>query len=144
MMIRNFTVTVLFGFLVIHLFSDEAQSQSMADFQAEIIRVTQIGELGDTLSVWGDVRTPGRYLVPRDVPVAKVLQYAGGPTGNRSGGGGRDPWSRSRISISISSFDENTQEINYYQFNMKYNDRIPRELRTYELKNDDIIMVEVR
>lgn len=144
MMYRIFTATVFSALMLSGMLFDKAVAQTAADFQGGIIRITQIGQLGDTLSVWGDVRTPGRYLVPRNSPVAKVLQFAGGPAGNQRIGGGRDPWSRSRISISISRFDDSDQVVNYHQFNMKYNDEIPREMRTYELNNDDIIIVEVR
>lgn len=108
-----------------------------------IIRIAIPGQLADTLSVWGDVRTPGRYLVPRGAPVAKVLQYAGGPTGSRIGGG-QNVWAKSRISISISQFEPQSSQINFHQFNMRYNDEIPLDLRTYSLNNDDIILVEVR
>lgn len=45
----------------------------------------QIGS-GDELlikvNVWGFVRIPGQYLVPRDTDLVSLISYAGGPTEN--------------------------------------------------------------
>lgn len=135
--------TFLIGVLLLVIVAENSQAQFGSQLQVGINRITEPGQLGDTLSVWGDVRLPGRYIVPRGAEVAKVIQYAGGPSGSRIGSG-QNAWSRTRISISISQFDQITGEMNYHQFHMKYNDEISREMRNFQLSNDDIISVEVR
>jgi len=135
--------TLLIGVLLFVFIAENSQAQVGSQLQERINRITEPGQLGDTLSVWGDVRIPGRYIVPRGAEVAKVMQYAGGPTGSRIGSG-QNAWTRTRISISISQFDQDTGEMNYHQFHMRYNDEISREMRNFQLSNDDIVTVEVR
>jgi len=142
---RNLThiYILLTVFFTISIAAENVKAQGGLQFQENLIRIVQPGQLGDTLSVWGDVREPGRYLVPRGVKVSQVVEFAGGPAGSRISGN-QNAWSRTRISISVSKFDEKTGETDYHQFHMKYNDELPPEMRYFQLSSNDIVSVEVR
>ncbi|MDZ7692700.1 MAG: hypothetical protein U5K69_16505 [Balneolaceae bacterium] len=53
-----------------------------------IIRVAEPGQISDTLNVWGDINSPGRYLVPRGTSLPQLISYAFGPQTIRSNEGG--------------------------------------------------------
>jgi len=125
-------------------FTSELQAQFQLDMGEGLIRIAQPGELSDTLSIWGDVRTPGRYLIPRGSTLAQLMQYAGGPASQRNIGSRDNPWSRSRVSITVSQYDPDTQDMDLRQFHLRFNDEVPREMRAFRLTNDDIVTIEVR
>lgn len=109
-----------------------------------LIRLVEPGQLADTVNVWGNVGQTGRYLVPRNMTIAQLLSYAGGPEnagGNQRGAEGA--FSKSRIKVTLSKYDSsNNREVAKY-FSFRYSERVPREFRTYDLSNEEIIIVEV-
>ncbi|WP_340102791.1 hypothetical protein [Rhodohalobacter sp. 8-1] len=123
--------------------TSELEAQFQSDTGGALVRITQPGQLSDTLSVWGDVLTPGRYLVPRGSTLAEFMQYAGGPNSSRNVGRG-NPWSRLRLSVTVSQYDAVTQEMDLMKFHLRFNDEVPREMREFRLTNDDIVTIEVR
>ncbi|NGP76692.1 hypothetical protein G3570_08610 [Balneolaceae bacterium YR4-1] len=109
-----------------------------------LIRLVEPGQLADTVNVWGDIGRSGRYLVPRDMTIAQLISYAGGPnslTGAQRGAGAA--FAKSRIKVTLSKYDsENRREVAKY-FSFRYSERVPKEFRTYNLSNEEIITVEV-
>src|SRR6056297_3984756 len=64
------------------------------------VRIAEPGQIADTLSVWGDINAPGRYIIPRGTTVGELISYARGPA--RQQGGQRADWNEIRLEISIS------------------------------------------
>jgi len=140
-MFKKYLLTLLF-FFICGIVSD-VKAQFTGEISEGLVRIAQPGELSDTLSVWGDVRTPGRYLIPRGSTLAQFMQYAGGPTVQRNIGRG-NPWSRSRLTITVSQYDPDTQDMDLRKFHLRFNDEVPLEMRVFRLTNDDIVTIEVR
>ena len=111
-----------------------------------MVRIAEAGQLADTLAVWGDVSNAGRYIVPRGTTPHELLSYARGIA--RAGTTGGDQvqldWSKRRVEINISTFDRETGIETVENFEFRYSDPFPAELRMYQLRNDQIITVEVK
>lgn len=134
--------TFLFLFPTVqHVF---AQTQSQVFRLSEgFVRIAESGQLADTLSVWGDINAPGRYIVPRGTTVHELISYARGPIGSRTAGQYLD-WSEVRLELSISRYDTETGQENIDTFTYKYNEPYPAQLRNYQLRSDDIVSFEVK
>ncbi|MCC5941864.1 MAG: hypothetical protein JJU37_10015 [Balneolaceae bacterium] len=113
-----------------------------------MIRIAEAGQLADTLAVWGDVSNAGRYIVPRGTTPHELLAYARGisRTGviRDTGDQVQLDWSQRRIEINISTYDPETGTESVENFSFRFNDPFPAELRTYRLRNDQIVTVEVK
>lgn len=108
-----------------------------------IVRIAEPGQLADSVNVWGDVSNPGRYVVPRGTRAHELISYARGPVGFRSGETVLD-WSKMRLEVNISRFNRETGRETIQNFEFRYNEPYPEELRTYRLRNDEIISVEIK
>ena len=132
------------------IFPDTLQSQSNNQLQvgqqfrlAEgIIRIAEPGQLADTVNVWGDVGVTGRYIVPRGTNHTTLISYARGPV--RTGTGETDlDRARFRIELFVSRFDQLDAE-ERHAFTYRYEDILPNEMRTFSLRNGDLVYVQVR
>ncbi|PKD44629.1 hypothetical protein [Rhodohalobacter barkolensis] len=108
-----------------------------------LIRIAEPGQLADSVSVWGDINTPGRYLIPRGTRIHELISYARGPASYRTGDTTVD-WSKLRIEINITSFGESNEDPVFTNFTYRYSDPIPDRFYDHTLKNSDIIGVEVK
>jgi len=84
-MLRKISVLFVFLFLFTpHLFAqdDSYQLGSYSNFrpQGGFYDYSDPKSVNFTVSVWGYVKFPGRYLVPISTSVADLLSYAGGPS----------------------------------------------------------------
>lgn len=112
-----------------------------------MVRIAEAGQLADTLAVWGDVSNAGRYIVPRGTTPHELLSYARGISRTGAGAGGDQvqlDWSKRRVEINISTFDPETGIETVENFEFRYSEPFPAELRTYRLQNDQIVTVEVK
>ena len=112
-----------------------------------MVRIAEAGQLADTLAVWGDVNNSGRYIVPRGTTPHELLSYARGISRTGISGGGDQvqlDWSKRRVEINISTFDPETGIETVENFEFRYSEPFPAELRTYRLRNDQIVTVEVK
>jgi len=138
---RSSLVMFAFFFMSLPLYAQFGEGDNINE---ALIRLIEPGQLADTVNVWGDIGRSGRYLVPRDMTIAQLISYAGGP--NSMGGGLRGAeaaFSKTRIKVTLSKYDsENNREVAKY-FSFRYSERIPKEFRTYNLSNEEIITVEV-
>mgnify|MGYP001550266781 FL=1 len=140
---------VLFLSVVPFIFQSEVQAQQrvassqMFRLAEGIIRIAEPGQLADSVNVWGDIRNPGRYLIPRGTTVPQMLSLARGPISIRDGETILD-WSDIRIEITISSYNTRTKEHEKKFFSFNYKDEFPLELREYRLRNEDIISLETK
>jgi len=108
-----------------------------------IVRIAEPGQLSDTLNVWGDINSPGRYLVPKNTSLPKLISYALGPINFRDRQTALD-WSKIRVEINVSSYNPTQGYENVKRFQFRYSEPVPVEMRTFDLKNNQIVSVEVK
>ena len=104
-----------------------------------IIKVAEPGQLADTLNLWGDVRNPGRYMVPRRTSIPELISYARGPLSAEAGG---RQVRGIEVFILRYSTTEERELINVFRF--KPNEPLPSELRNFVLQNNDTITIKVQ
>lgn len=105
---KSFTTSALFLIIFCLLTIDLAEAQQRSVPQSQqfrlaegMVRIAEPGQIADTLSLWGDVAAPGRYIVSRGTTVNQLISYARGPLSIRSGETDLD-WSEVRLNIRIS------------------------------------------
>lgn len=108
-----------------------------------IIRVAEPGQLADTVSVWGDVKSPGRYLIPKGTTLPQLISYAFGPNTLRSGQTQLD-WSEMRILIHISEYHPATGQKEFKTFEYQPDGPLPKGIRTFKLSNNQVVTVQVK
>jgi hypothetical protein len=109
------------------------------------IRVAEVGELVDSINVWGDVNSAGRYLVPEGTILPELISYSFGFGEQRGGGAqGNIDWTKTQIEIKISRFDGNRRAVEVAYFRYLYHDPEPIELWEFELQNNDVVTIRVR
>jgi hypothetical protein len=112
-----------------------SQQFRMAD---RIIRIAEPGQIADTVNVWGDVNSPGRYLVPKGTALPELISYSFGPTGFRDRETALN-WSRLRIEINIADYDpENGKEI-VQNFRYRYHEPLPEGMRSCTSNKNNVI-----
>jgi hypothetical protein len=107
-----------------------------------IFRVAEPGQLADSVNVWGDIPTTGRFLIPKGTSLPELMSYAGGPQNLNS-----DLFNISKVKIVVNvsrymGVGKGETEISNFEF--KYKDPIPAKLYTYDIQNNDIISIEVQ
>ena len=107
------------------------------------IRVAEPGQLVDSLNVWGDVNSSGRYLVPEGTNLPDLISFAFGYT-SITGREVNIDWARTQVEVKVSRFDENRRIVEVAYFRYRYHDPEPIELWEFELQNNDIITLQVR
>src|SRR6056297_1595720 len=117
-------------------------SQSITRMAEGFVRIAEPGVFADTVSVFGDVNSPGRYIIPRNTMIHELLGYARGPMQQRSGG--RADWNQARLEITVSKLNPATDERTQETFKFKYVEEYPEEYTKMPLGNDDIVTIQVR
>ncbi|MDR8393390.1 hypothetical protein NC796_19705 [Aliifodinibius sp. S!AR15-10] len=112
----------------------------MAD---RIIRVAEPGQLADTLNVWGDVGSSGRYLVPRNTSLPELISYAFGPQ-TISDDQTRLDWSKLRVEVNISEYNDVTGMEEVQNFRYRFNEPLPDGMREFDLKNNQVVALQVK
>ncbi len=105
-----------------------------------IVRIAEPNQLADTLSIWGDISLPGKYMVPRGTYVSDLISYARGPLRVQSQETQLD-WSRVRLDIAISRYTQDQGE-QLVEFRYRYNEPVPEEMRYFRLENNDLVSVQ--
>jgi hypothetical protein len=108
-----------------------------------IIRVAEPGQLADTLNVWGDVNSAGRYLIPRQTTLPELISYTFGPSTIRDGQTDLD-WSKVRVEINISGYNGISNQEEIANFKYRFNEPLPDGMRTFDLKNNQVVSVQVK
>lgn len=109
-------------------------------FAERIIRIAEQGQLADTVSVWGDVGSPGVYMVPKGTTVPELLSYCFGPITLRDQNTNID-WSKMRVEISINDL-YGVQGHIFYKY--EFDKPLSEELRDYEVKNNQLVTLRVK
>lgn len=102
-----------------------------------IIRVAEVGQLADSVHVWGDVNIAGVYVVPRGASLAQVISYSRGPARYFTSETVLD-WSQLRIEVTVSSKEEGKT------YTFRYNEPLPKSMTDYVIQNNDVVMVELK
>lgn len=103
-----------------------------------LIKVAEPGQLADTLNLWGDIRNPGRYMVPQSTSVPELISYARGPV---TPGAEANRVKGIEVFILRYSATKGRELVNVFRF--KPNEPLPGELRNFVLQNDDTITIKV-
>jgi hypothetical protein len=138
---RLFSYTTLTLFLL--LISTTAQAQLPETLSDRYIRVAEMGQLVDSINVWGDVNSAGRYLVPEGTNLPDLISFSFGYAQL----GGREAnidWAKSQVEVKVSRFDQNRRLVEVAYFRYQYHDPEPVELWEFELQNNDIVTLQVR
>ena len=107
------------------------------------IRVAQLGELVDSVNVWGDINTAGRYLVPEGTNVTEIISFGMGYNTLRGREAELD-WSDVHLEIKVSRLDNDRQSVEVAYFRYRYHDPEPVEMYDFILQNNDIVTVQLR
>lgn len=141
------TVLILSGGIITELKAQQEGGQlnqsQMFRLGERIIRVAEPGELADSVNVWGDVGSAGRYLVPRDTKLPELLSYSFGPQTIRSQESDLD-WSKLRVEVSISEYDAEQGEDTIERFTYRFEEPLPAEMRNFELNNNQVVAIQVK
>lgn len=108
-----------------------------------LVRIAEPGQLADSVSVWGDINAPGRFLIPRGTRVHELISYARGPASYRTGETTVD-WSKLRIEVNISRTNPDTGEQTFTNFTYRYSEPLPENFYDFRLTNNDIVGIEVK
>ncbi|MDZ7693192.1 MAG: hypothetical protein U5K69_19075 [Balneolaceae bacterium] len=107
------------------------------------IRVAEIGQLVDSVNVWGDVSSAGRYLIPVETSLVELISFSYGYSELR----GRDAsidWTTTQIEVKVSRYNENEKLVDVAYFRYRYEDPEPVEMFEFDLQNNDIVTLQVR
>jgi hypothetical protein len=110
---------------------------------SRIIRVAEPGQLADTVNVWGDINSPGRYLIPTNTTLPELISYALGPNTIRNGQTQLN-WSKRRVEVSVSQKSPTKGKDVVKTFTYKFDQPLPDGMRTFKLKNNQVVAVQVK
>lgn len=108
-----------------------------------VIRISEPGQLSDSINVWGDVGSSGRYLIPKGTDLTQLLSYSFGPITLRDGQTQID-WSKMRVEINIQDFDPESGTQTISKFKYRFEEPFPKGLREFKLKNNQTVTVRVK
>lgn len=144
--LKVISFSLLFLFLLIPI-SDNLVAQNLNNaFFPEadrIIRIAEKGVIADSINVWGDVSSAGRYLIPSGTRLPELISYGFGPEFLRTGGAELD-WAKVSLQIKISRFNRERQVVDLTMFKYQLEEREPVEMFNYKLQNNDIVTIRVR
>lgn len=119
-------------------------AQFTNDFSSDrYIRVAEVGQLTDSVSVWGDVGSPGRYLVPEGTNLPDLISYSYGYS-QLSGRDSNINWAKTQIEVKVSRYNKTDKMVNVAFFSYKYDDPEPVEMFEYDLQNNDVVSLQVK
>lgn len=107
------------------------------------IRIAELGELADSVNVWGDVVSAGRYIVPEGTNLPELLSFSLGYTPLR-GYESDISWGKTVIELKVSRYNMNNQRVNVALFKYNYNEPEPADMFEFDLQNNDIVTLQVR
>lgn len=135
---------VTFVFFCLLVLSTSVYAQVPEGFGDRYIRVAEIGQLVDSVNVWGDVSSSGRYLVPEDTKLPELISFSLGFTGDR--GGGREAsigGEKQEIEVKVSRYDRDQRVVEVAYFRYRNYDPEPIEMFEFDLQNNDLVTVQV-
>ena len=137
--IFSYTTSTLFLLLI----TTTVQAQLPETLGDRYIRVAEMGELVDSINVWGDVGSSGRYLVPEGTNLPDLISFGFGYA-SITGREVNIDWAKTQVEVKVSRFDENRRIVEVAYFRYRYHDPEPVELWEFELQNNDIVTLQVK
>jgi hypothetical protein len=131
--------------LFLMLISTSAFAQVPEGLGDRYIRIAEIGQLVDSVNVWGDVTSNGRYLIPEDTNLPELISFSLGFREER-GGGRRDASvgaQKQEYEVKVSRYDQEQQIVEVAYFRYRNYDPEPIEMFEFDLQNNDLITVQV-
>ncbi len=110
---------------------------------SRIIRVAEPGQIADSVNVWGDVTSPGRYLIPVGTTLPELISYAYGPK-TISNTQTQLNWSKRRVEVSVSQYRPGLGKETIKNFKYKFDEPLPKGIRTFSLQNNQVVTVQVK
>lgn len=137
-------------FVILLVTSSEVFSQTQQLFTSQqfrlgerIIRIAEPGELTDSVNVWGDVGSAGRYVLPKGTTLTELISYSFGPNTLRDAQTEID-WSKMRVEINVQSFDKETGESSIEKFRYRFEEPFPDGMSEFTLSNNETVTVRVK
>ncbi|MEX0720001.1 MAG: hypothetical protein WD059_04985 [Balneolaceae bacterium] len=126
----------------------EAQTRSTPASQQfrlaeRIIRIAEPGQLTDSVNVWGDVGSSGRYVIPRGTTLPLLLSYSFGPQTLRDGQTNLD-WSKMRVEVNIQEFDKDNNVQKMKKFDYRFEEPFPEGMNNFTLENNQTVTLRVK
>lgn len=140
---RNISYYMLVGLCCISFLPSMLQAQELPRISDTYVRVAEIGEIADSVNVWGDVGLSGRYIVPEGTNLPDLISFSRGYSQNQ----GRESninWAKTLIEVKVSRYLENNKLVEVAFFRYQYHDPEPVEMFEYELQNNDIVTLQVK
>jgi len=118
-------------------------AQASTQMSNRFYRVAEIGQLADSINVWGDVRSSGRYLVPKGTNLAELISYAFGVTQIRGRESDID-WAKTQLEVKVSRYKKQKNVVDIALFKYKMEAPEPSEMFDLNLQNNDIVTLQVK
>ena len=147
-MYKKLAVAGFVVFLAIRGTQVQAQTQQLYTSQQfrlgdRIIRIAEQGVLADSVNVWGDVGSSGRYVVPRGTTLPELLSYGFGPNTLRDGQTEID-WSKMRVEINVQEYDSEDGIQTIEKFRYRFEEPFPEGMHDFVVENGQTITVRVK
>ncbi len=144
----KFKTVLIFSFAIFLGVEGFSQARSVPTSQQfrlgdRIIRISEPGQLADSVNVWGDVGSSGRYLIPKGTKLSELISYSFGPRTLRDGQTDLD-WSKMRVEINIQEYNKENKKQSIEKFRIHFEEPFPVEMNQFELKNNQTITLRVK
>lgn len=136
------TVIIAIAFLVFSAPLLSAQIPADLGLGDRYIRIAEIGEITDTVSVWGDVGSSGRYIIPEETTLPELISFSLGYATLQ----GRDSdikWAKTLIEVKISRYKQERNMVDVALFSYKFSEPEPVGMFKFNLQNNDIVTLQV-
>jgi len=128
---------------IIFLLPTLLHAQLLGENGNRYIRVAEAGQLADSVNVWGDVTSAGRYIVPVETTLPELISFSLGYTQLRGREANID-WAKTQIEVKVSRYNKKEKLVDVALFRYKFSDTEPVEMFEFDLQNNDIVSVQVR
>lgn len=147
MKILTTSITIIL-FVILGIRDVQAQNRQTPQSQQfrlaeRIVRIAEPGQLADSVNVWGDVGSSGRYLVPKGTTLPLLLTYSFGPQTLRDGQTNLD-WSKMRVEINIQKYDKNNEKQVLEEFKYRFEEPFPDGMSNFVVQNGQTVTVRVK
>lgn len=134
-------ITIIMAVVLINASSLYAQlPEGMSN---RYIRIAELGELADSINVWGDVTSAGRYIVPEGTTLPELVSFSFGYAPLRGMNSDID-WAKTIIELKISRYNMDRKMVDVKLFRYRYDQPEPAGMFEYDLQNNDLVTMQVR
>ena len=131
-------------FLLLFLLSATAVHAQFPDAIGErFIRVAEPGQLVDSVNVWGDVNSGGRYLIPEGTKLPELISFSFGFTQLRQEREASIGGKKVEVEVKVSRYDADRRLVEVAYFRYRNYDPEPVEMFEFDLQNNDVVTVQV-